>query len=122
MMFNFKRSPATDPTALLNLLCKFGWITHDQKHEALAKKRTRMIGETLVDLGMIAPHQLDQALIQQQAARGQLKKGELTKLVGEQASKEQEQLIEAARDLERIANKSGKFMPIKRSEPSGDDT
>lgn len=120
-MLGFKRSPATDPTALLNLLCKFGWITDKQKEEALSKKRDRMIGETLIDLGFVEQAHIDQALIQQKAARGQLKQGDIAKLAVEQMTKLQAQTTEATRVLEETA-KSAKIAPIERSKPSGDDT
>jgi len=117
-MFGFmKTSPAKDPTALLNILVHLGWLTAETAHRALLAKEDKLIGQTLLELGLLTEDQLEEALFQQQVARGKVSIREVAVRTMRRQNKLSDKVLAAVNDLHqatRVAGSTGKFATISR--------
>lgn len=104
-MFGFKKkpSPATDPTSILNLLVSLGWLARADADAALEEQRDRLIGQILVQRGLVSAEQLDSALLQQKILRGQIKTKDAAALVLERHAAMHDKIIDAANALKDAA-------------------
>lgn len=115
-----KRSPESDPTAIANILLKFGWVTSEQVSYALSSQqsqRDRLIGQLMVEMGYVTQEQVDHALLHQAYRRGKASHDEVSKATISRQMALSDKIIEAAKDIgeSAAALRTGSYVPAKRT-------
>lgn len=87
----------------MSILSSLGWATRDQIVCAFEQKQEKLIGETLVEMGVINDDQLEQALLKQRAARGKISKREHVQQELAHAGRMQEKITSAFQEISDAA-------------------
>ena len=111
-----KKAPDADPTAICNMLVKLAWVTREQVNAALVTKGKRKIGETLVDMGILHPSQLEAVLLSQSAARGKMPMRKAASAQLEANQSLQEKVVTGFAEITALGRSvTSKYATIKRS-------